>query len=101
MEFPYSSHLVKTSGPFFSLLMSYHHQFGEYLIRIIIIIVCYCMYIRFSKKYTLLCGIWFGRDKPVMTTFLKPIVEQLNTHYKEGKLFLLVSTVFPQNFAAL
>ena len=35
-------------------------------------------------KYALLCGIWYGRDKPSMHTLFKLIVESMNKLYNEG-----------------
>lgn len=42
---------------------------------------CYC---RFNKKYMLLCGVWYGKEKPSMLTFLRPVIEQINHLYNEG-----------------
>ena len=39
---------------------------------------------RFSVKNILLCGIWYGYDKPNMHTYLKPIVDTLNKLHKYG-----------------
>lgn len=35
----------------------------------------------------LLAGVWYSKDKPTMTTFLKPIVEEINSLYTQGKVF--------------
>lgn len=37
----------------------------------------------------LLAGVWYSKDKPTMTTFLKPIVEEINSLYTQG---LVIST---------
>ncbi|XP_035663834.1 uncharacterized protein LOC118407465 [Branchiostoma floridae] len=41
-------------------------------------------HLRFTKKYLILCGFWLNASKPKMTTFLKPLMEQLNRIYTEG-----------------
>ena len=32
-----------------------------------------------------MAGLWYGKEKPFMLTFLHPIVEQLNSLYTKGK----------------
>jgi len=38
--------------------------------------------LRFSLKYTRLCGLWFGKTKPDMNMFLRPFKEELTTFYR-------------------
>ncbi|XP_035662855.1 uncharacterized protein LOC118406704 [Branchiostoma floridae] len=40
--------------------------------------------LRYSKKYLLLCGFWCNPGKPIMTTYLRPLVETLNKIYTDG-----------------
>ena len=40
---------------------------------------------RFSKKNIILGGLWFSKEKPTMSTFMKPFVYKLNTLYHEGR----------------
>lgn len=40
---------------------------------------------RCSKKYTILAGLWFSKQKPTMTTYLRPLVNKLNYLYTNGK----------------
>ena len=48
-------------------------------------------YFRFSKRYMILCGIWFDKEKPSMYTLLKPILDQINVLYEQGiQLFVSV-----------
>ena len=44
---------------------------------------------RFSRENMLLCGMWFDREKPSMTTFIKPIIEQINKLYLQGTVHVL------------
>jgi hypothetical protein len=37
--------------------------------------------LRFSLKYTRLCGLWFGKTKPKMNTFLRPFRDELRSFY--------------------
>ena len=39
---------------------------------------------RFLRKNMLLAGVWYSKDKPTMTTFLKPIIEEINELYVHG-----------------
>ena len=39
---------------------------------------------RFLRKNLLLAGMWFGRSKPTMSTFLKPLMDQLSTQSLRG-----------------
>jgi hypothetical protein len=34
----------------------------------------------------LLAGVWYSRDKPTMTTFLKPIIDEINELYVHGNV---------------
>ena len=36
------------------------------------------MYCRFQKKYMLLHSLWYSSAKPTMTTFLKPLIDEVN-----------------------
>ena len=38
----------------------------------------------------LLAGVWFGENKPVMSTFLQPIVEELLKLERDGKFILIL-----------
>ena len=40
--------------------------------------------IRFKRKNLLLAGLWFGRSKPTMSTFLKPLMDHLKTLSSRG-----------------
>ena len=40
--------------------------------------------VRFSKKNVLLAGIWFSRDKPTMTTYLAPVIPEINKLTSQG-----------------
>ena len=35
----------------------------------------------------LLGGLWYGKEKPIMTTFLKPLMDSLNSLYRQGLSF--------------
>ncbi|CAG7785822.1 unnamed protein product, partial [Allacma fusca] len=35
------------------------------------------------RKHTIIAALWFGKEKPVFTTFLKPIVQELNEISKQ------------------
>jgi hypothetical protein len=43
---------------------------------------------RFLRKNMLLAGIWYSKVKPTMTTFLKPIIEEINELYTHGNVVL-------------
>ena len=43
---------------------------------------------RFSKKYLILAGIWFSKDKPTMESYMHPLVEKVNELYYDGMLNL-------------
>ena len=32
----------------------------------------------------LLGGMWYGKEKPTMTTFMKPMLDEINMLYKKG-----------------
>ena len=40
--------------------------------------------VRFSKKNVILAGIWFSRDKPTMTTYLAPVIAEINKLTSQG-----------------
>lgn len=42
--------------------------------------------IRFKKEYIQLVGLWFGKKKPHMNTFLTPLVQMFNDAFNEGNL---------------
>lgn len=42
--------------------------------------------LRFSKCNMLLAGLWFAKAKPVMSSYLRPIVEEVNHLYSTGIL---------------
>ena len=44
---------------------------------------------RFLGKNMLLGGMWYSKEKQTMTTFLKPIIDEINTLYKEEIVVLL------------
>eukprot|EP00731_Ephydatia_muelleri_P006669 Em0003g917a len=37
-----------------------------------------------SKRYTILAGLWYSKQKPTMSTYMKPLVDKLNKLYKDG-----------------
>jgi hypothetical protein len=39
---------------------------------------------RFLRKNMLLGGMWYSKEKPTMTTFLKPILDEINMLYRKG-----------------
>eukprot|EP00731_Ephydatia_muelleri_P035226 Em0106g11a len=39
---------------------------------------------RASKRYTILAGLWYSKQKPTMSTYMKPLVDKLNKLYKDG-----------------
>lgn len=45
--------------------------------------------LRFSKSHMLLAGLWYAEEKPTMTSFLRPLVEEISILHKEG---ILVNT---------
>lgn len=49
--------------------------------------------IRFCKKYMILGGLWYGKDKPLMLTYLKPLMKQVNALYENGKLFHCLTAI--------
>lgn len=40
---------------------------------------------RFSKKNMILGGLWCSREKPLMNTFLKPLIDCFNDLFMNGK----------------
>lgn len=40
---------------------------------------------RFSKKHLILGGLWFGKEKPNMITFLEPLIDQINNLCNNGE----------------
>ena len=44
-----------------------------------------------SKRYRILAGIWFGKEKPVMSVFLKPFVESMQDLHSNGEILCLIS----------
>ena len=40
---------------------------------------------RFSKDNMLLAGLWFSREKPTMTTYMHPLMKELNHLSRQGK----------------
>ena len=49
---------------------------------------------RFSKRNMILAGLWYSRDKPTMTTFLRPLIDELNCLYKDGNVTKCVLHLF-------
>ncbi|XP_039308606.1 uncharacterized protein LOC105204984 isoform X2 [Solenopsis invicta] len=47
---------------------------------------------RLRRENIMLCGLWYGPDKPVMDIFLKPFVEELITLHNNG-----IECITPQN----
>ena len=41
---------------------------------------------RFLKKNMLLVGLWYSREKPTMTTYLKPFVDSINELLEKGEM---------------
>ena len=39
---------------------------------------------RISKENRILAGLWYGNNKPDMSLFLRPLVEELTHIYHEG-----------------
>lgn len=39
---------------------------------------------RFSKKNIILAGLWFSDSKPTMTTFLEPVIQEINNLSSKG-----------------
>ncbi len=58
-------------------IMLYHASINNYF---------HC---RFSKQNMLLVGLWYGSVKPVMTTFLKPLMDELNHLLKHGEFIFI------------
>ena len=50
----------------------------------IIILFFWLLYIGFQKN--ILGGLWYGKDKPLMLTYLQPLVDQLNDLYHQGNI---------------
>ena len=46
--------------------------------------VCNYYVIRFSKNHLILAGLWYGNTKPAMTSFLKPLMKEMNKLSTEG-----------------
>ena len=40
--------------------------------------------LRFSRQNVLLAGLWYGEQKPPMSIYLKPLIDSVNTLYREG-----------------
>lgn len=45
--------------------------------------MCMCIY-RFLKSNLLLAGLWYGEQKPTMTTFLSPFIKEINHLSDQG-----------------
>jgi len=45
---------------------------------------------RFSKKHLILGGLWYGKEKPFMLTYLQPIVDQINALCSEGMSYMYI-----------
>ena len=43
-----------------------------------------CVEILFSRKNMLLVALWFSEEKPLMTTLLGPLIEELNLLFSQG-----------------
>ena len=41
---------------------------------------------RYSKKDMLLAALWYSHSKPLMNSFLRPVIEDLNKLYYKGML---------------
>ena len=41
---------------------------------------------RFNRKNLVLAGLWFSKEKPTMTTFLEPLIQDLNVLADKGVL---------------
>lgn len=53
--------------------------------------------IRFKKDNVRLFGIWFGREKPHMNTFLKPLTQMFINSWQRGNLSFILS-IISRNF---
>ena len=56
--------------------------------------------LRFQTKYTRLCGLWFGKTKPVMNLFFNPFHSEIKRYYGQPILsfsfsFSFSSLLFP------
>ena len=49
------------------------------------------------EKNMLLAGIWYSKDKPTMTTFLKPIIEEINELYTHGNITCMIIIIHMHN----
>jgi hypothetical protein len=41
-------------------------------------------HIRFKKEYVKLFGVWFGKQEPIMNTFLTPCVQMFINAWEQG-----------------
>ena len=40
--------------------------------------------LRYTRKYRIFAGLWFGYTKPVFSTFMKPFIETMQRLYRDG-----------------
>lgn len=82
MEWASSGHRPYHYGQYGWLWTNYHHTQGILLLLSTIcasvlfnFAICAC---RFLRKNLLLAGLWYGAQKPTMTTFLAPFMKEVN-----------------------
>ena len=72
-----------------------------HVLALLYLTVCICVCdIRFTRKYTLLGGLWCAKDQPPLFQYLKPIIEHCKAletegytshlYYKHNSLFCIV-----------
>ena len=47
------------------------------------------------QVFIILGGLWFSKEKPTMSTFMKPFVQKLNKLYHEGRCMHVVMLTNP------
>ena len=57
--------------------------------------------LRFSKSHMLLAGLWHAEEKPTMTSFLRPLVEEISILHNEGTDYYLKDTCMDHNMYVL
>ena len=53
---------------------------------------------RFSKKNMILAGLWFDDEKPTMSTFLHPLMLEMNRLYEKGNNIVFIITYITYSY---
>ena len=46
---------------------------------------------RFSKRNMILAGMWFSKEKPTMSSFLEPLMNEVNDLSRTGNMSVIIS----------